>query len=80
MRILKCPHCGSKDCKEREITLDRIAGIAFDFGVQAVKSIFTGKMDYQRALNNSSQRAYSSNTSKRTYHCKTCGYTWTSGH
>ena len=79
MGKLRCPHCGSNDCKEREITLEKIADVAAEFGIQAVKSLFTGKMDYQRALNNSSQRVNPNSMTKRSYRCKTCGYTWNSG-
>lgn len=55
MGNLKCPHCGSKDCKEREITLDKIADVAVEYGIEAIKSVFSGgRMNYQRATNNAS--------------------------
>lgn len=79
MGKIRCPHCGSNDCKEREITLENVADVAVEFGIQTVKSLFTGKMDYQRALNNSSQRVNPNNSPKRSYRCKTCGYTWKIG-
>lgn len=79
MGKIKCPHCGSNDCKVREITLSTIADVGVEFGVQAIKSIFTGKMDYQRALDNASQRTNPNNSKKRSYRCKTCGYTWDNG-
>ena len=83
MGNLKCPHCGSKDCKEREITLDKIADVAVEYGIEAIKSVFSGgRMNYQRAANNASTNlAFKSGlkNKKRSYRCRTCGYTWDSG-
>ena len=80
MGKIRCPHCGSNDCKEREKTFEKVADVAVEFGIQAVKSIFTGgRMDYQKAMNNaSSKAAFKSglNNQIRSYRCKTCGYTW----
>ena len=82
MGKLKCPHCGSKDCKEREITFEKIADVAVEFCIEALKSVFSGgRMNYQRAANNaSSNLAFKSGlkNKKRSDRCRTCGYTWDS--
>lgn len=86
MSKIRCPRCGSKDCKERLITLEKIADAAIEFGVElgieAVKSVFTGKkMDYQRAADNyDAKSTFNSGlrNKKKPYRCKTCGYTWES--
>jgi len=81
MGKLRCPHCGSKDCKERVITFDKVAAYLTNFGEQAAKSFFTGgKMDYQKAYDGAMQdRAWDNAINKkRAYRCKTCGYTWES--
>ena len=76
MGELKCPRCGSKDCKEREITLDNMIDVAVEFGIEAIKGLFSGRMDYQSALNNSSEKVNPNNKEKRYYRCRACRYTW----
>ena len=85
MGAIRCPKCGSKDCKERVITPGKIVDAAIDaaieLGIEAVRSIFTGKMDYQRAADNyDAKSAYNSGlkNKKKPYRCKACGYTWES--
>lgn len=83
MGNIRCPHCGSKDCKERVITPGKIADMALSFGVEAVKSLFTGKMNYQEAVNSYNQdAAFKSGlkNKKRSFRCKACGHTWESRH
>lgn len=83
MGTIRCPHCGSKDCKERVITFDKVAVYLSNFGEQVVKSLFTGrKMDYQQALNGVIlDREWNKATNKKkSYRCKTCGYTWETRH
>ena len=74
MGKIRCPECGTSDCTVMRITLGRVAEAAIEFGFQAVKSRFTGKMDYQKAIDNSNQRL----TAKNSYCCNTCGYAWES--
>lgn len=56
-----------------------VAEAAAEFGFQAVKSRFTGKMDYQKAFEDAADRINPNNTTRRSYHCLTCGYTWDNG-
>lgn len=77
MGKLRCPHCGSKDCKERIITFDKIATVLENFGKQAIKRIFNGKMDYTAAIHDTSQDLILDNMSNnKSYRCKNCGYIW----
>lgn len=55
-----------------------VAEAAVEFGFQAVKSRFSGKMDYQKAIDNSVDRLRPYNTTRSSYRCNTCGYTWES--
>lgn len=77
MGKIRCPRCGSNDCKERIITFDKITAILEGFGKQAIKMIFNGKMDYNVAIQDTSQNLIIDNMSnKKPYRCKSCGYTW----
>ena len=77
----RCPHCGSKDCKERFFTFDKMFVYLNNFGEEAIRSLFSGgKMDYQKALNGTIQdREWNKATNKeKSYRCKTRGYIWES--
>lgn len=76
MGKLRCPHCGSKDCKECLITFDRIAIVVENFGTQVIKRILNGKMDYNTAIQDTSRDLTFDNMDKKTYRCKNCGHTW----
>lgn len=84
MRQIRCPHCGSKDCKERVVTLEKIADVAVEFGTEAIRSFFSGGgMNYQRVANSVSENAafnsgLNKNNKKTPYRCRACGYTWES--
>ena len=72
MSTIRCPHCGSCDCKEKQITLDKIGFFAADL----IGDLITGK---NRALDNARNReTYNNATGKRTYKCRSCGYVWES--
>lgn len=72
MGNLRCPKCGSIDCKTKEITLDKIGYFAADL----IGDLISGK---NRALDNARRREYYNNGSgKKTYKCRSCGYVWES--
>ena len=78
-KVLRCPRCGGKDCKEKVITLDKIGDTLLGLGEQTVKYLFTGKYDHMETLENISQvNDYKYKTTKRTYRCKRCLYEWKS--
>lgn len=76
-KVLRCPHCVSKDCKEKTITFDKMEDTLVGFGEQVVKYLFTGKYDYRETVYNASQvGVYNITSRKKTYRCKQCGFVW----
>lgn len=76
-KMLKCPNCGSKDCKEKIITLEKIGDALLDLGAQGIKYLITGKYNHMEILENVSQINLNTNK-KKTYRCKKCWHEWKS--
>lgn len=79
-KVLRCPHCGSTDIKERVITMDDFIDGAIRAVELGAKRIFTGKWEWQETLNDISLDRASNpyKNTKKSYRCKSCGNTWDS--
>lgn len=79
-KVLRCPRCGSKNVKERVITMDDLIDGAIQAVELGVKRIFTGRWEWQQTLNdiNLDRASNIYKNTKKSYRCKSCGNTWES--
>lgn len=76
MSTLKCPKCGSSDCKERSITFEKVMYDVLDIGGAILVGIFKGRSTSESMTMGNLNRISRGQGNTHEYRCRHCGYEW----
>lgn len=76
MNNIKCPKCGSYDCKEKTITFEKVLDGIFDFGGAILRGMIKGGSTSESIQIGGLRHQAKGGYNNHCYKCRNCGHEW----